>query len=172
MKKMNYEELKSLYHNGKKDFSDLDFEGWLSNEEFSRVDFSRSSFAQPDPGDSSIEEVDFNGSNLFEANFSKVVFESVSFEKTNLEKANFKEAVFACVEFYGANLQGAQFQGSIAEEAQFGKTNLSNADLSDADFEGAFYLSEATLSGAKYNSNTVFPEDFDPESHGMVKKEE
>ena len=56
-------------------------------------------------------------------------------------------------------------------EADLHRTDLSEADLQGANLSGA-NLSEADLREARYDSDTKFPEGFDPEAAGMVLVED
>ena len=60
----------------------------------------------------------------------------------------------------------------IRPETQCSKFALNEADLSDTDLRGADLrgadLSQADLKGARYNKNTRFPEDFDPDNAWMM----
>ena len=60
---------------------------------------------------------------------------------------NFKKADLSEINFMGADLREADLSGA----------NLALADLSGAD-----------LSGAKYNKQTQFPDNFNPNKHGMI----
>ena len=56
-----------------------------------------------------------------------------------------------------ANLGGADLRNARLNGADLKGSNLRLADLSGADLEGV-----------KYNSNTLWPEGFDPRSRGAV----
>ena len=82
------------------------------------------------------------GCNLYQADLR-----GNSLKRANFERANLREA----------NLQGSDLQGAYLERA-----NLEGANLKDAILEGAY------LKRSVYNSDTVFPEGFSPESRGMI----
>jgi hypothetical protein len=64
-----------------------------------------------------------------------------------------------------------QCSGADLREADLHRTDLSEADLQGANLSGA-NLSEADLREARYDSDTKFPEGFDPEAAGMVLVED
>ncbi len=89
--------------------------------------------------------------NLEEAILTEYDLSEVSLNKTNLSNAvlvrtNFSQAYLLDVNFQGALLQGANLQGAALFRADF-----SEARLTDANLKGAFYDTE-----------TLWPEGFDP----------
>ena len=80
-------------------------------------------------------------------NLYQVDLRGSNLKRANLERANLREA----------NLQGSDLQGAYLERA-----NLEGANLKDAILEGAY------LKGSIYNSDTIFPEGFSPESREMT----
>jgi uncharacterized protein YjbI with pentapeptide repeats len=114
----------------------------LSGADLRSVDLGRTNL-----GGANLSEADLSGSNLYRA----LLF------NTNLSGANLSEANLRRTQLYKANLSRA---------------NLSGADLSEARLYGA-NLSEANLSGvglskARYDSDTGWPEGFDPSGHGAI----
>jgi len=97
--------------------------------------------------------VNLSNMNLKGINLKESFLEQASFKKSHLENANFYKAVL-----YDANLEGAFLNGADLRESDLKYANLTNADL-----EGV------QLHGARYNSQTKFPENFDPEAHKMVE---
>ena len=61
-----------------------------------------------------------------------------------------------------ANLAGISLDEADQSAANLHETELSKANLSEANLSGD------NMTGAKYNKNTRFPEDFDPETERMV----
>ena len=66
----------------------------------------------------------------------------------------------------GAYLQNADLRNAQLQNANLEYVNLQRADLRGANLKGANVL-EAKFEGAQYNAQTIFPDDFDPEKHGM-----
>lgn len=114
--------------------------------------------------ESNLTNVNFTGANLSRANIKEAIVTGTVFENADCSNANMKE-----LEFLNNNLKECNLKGANLKEADLTGVNLSKADLSGA------YLSEATLDninleGAVYDKVTLFPPDFDPVSHGAVKK--
>ncbi len=72
-----------------------------------------------------------------------------------------------------AGLSGADLTGATLVGANLTRANLSGAVLWKADLSGANLrrakLSQSNLALATYDSQTVFPEGFNPEKHSMRK---
>ena len=90
-----------------------------------------------------LPEYDLSGASLNGSNLSEAV----------LVRTNFRQAYLLDVNFQGALLQQANFQGAALFRA-----NFSEANITDAKFKGAFY-----------DSNTIWPEGFDPVAAGAIK---
>ncbi|MBD2211215.1 pentapeptide repeat-containing protein [Nostoc linckia FACHB-104] len=131
----------------------------------------------------------FEGENFCEnTNFLTVI--SHENRKIYLHGANLKGAIFkylnlsSKVEFQGANLRKANFQSAILRGVQFQGTDLKDAtlqyaDLHESSFTGA-KLHGANLKGCKdshtadwsqaeYDLKTQFPDDFNPDEHGLIQ---
>lgn len=67
----------------------------------------------------------------------------------------------------GANLTGARLEHANLTRASLLGANLTDARLQDADLTDAV-LEGATLSEARANSNTRWPEGFDPQAAGVL----
>ena len=94
-------------------------------------------------------------------------------------RRNNKGEDYASCRFKVKDLKGANLWYADLEYANLECANLSEANLWYADLEGASLtnanlkgavLRGANLLGAFYNDETTFPEDFDPEQCGMVKR--
>jgi hypothetical protein len=81
--------------------------------------------------------------------------------------------------FVQANLVNANFRGCNLKTANFGNTNLEGVDFSGVNLEGAIFygadlsnaiLKDAKLKGAKYCSETKFPDNFEPDIAGMEEQ--
>ena len=62
-----------------------------------------------------------------------------------------------------ADLRYADLSNAYLSFAYLSNADLSNADLRDANLYGAYVRDD------KYNSETKFPEGFNPEEHDMIK---
>ena len=101
----------------------------------------------------------FKVKDLKDADLRGADLEGAGLEGANLECANLSEANLSEANLWYADLEYANLRGA----------NLRGADLEDADLTGA-NLRGANLTGALYNDETIFPEGFDPEQCGMVKR--
>lgn len=88
-------------------------------------------------------------------------------EEANLSEANLSLAALHLANLGGANLQntnflGAKLVGANLSYANLRSANLINAVLLDVNWNGA------VTEGALYSEDTVFDEDVDPDSMGMI----
>lgn len=101
---------------------------------------------------------------------------------SDLPSACLSHADLRWTNFRGADLQSAKLTGSILWGAILTNANLTGADISHADFTGVDLVganltavkAEGTcFVGARYSSETLFPENFgDPEKKGLVSLNE
>jgi len=91
--------------------------------------------------------------------------------RANLSGATLIDADLSGATLFDANLSGANLIGATLINAYLSDANLSGATLYRAVLIDA-YLSDATLIDAKYNSKTVWPDDFDPSESGAVFQQE
>jgi len=113
----------------------------------------------------------FRKANLFDANFAGALPFNANFSKAYLYRADLSKMTLLGVNLRGAelryaNLTGADFSGAKIRGADFTGANLAEADLRSSNLRRV-----ASLNGAKYTAETLFPKDFDPQEHGMVLKE-
>ena len=66
------------------------------------------------------------------------------------------------IDLYGADLAGALLEGADLAHANLADANLADANLNHAN------LRNANLHNAKYNTDTKWPEGFDPQAHGAI----
>ncbi|MGD1921594.1 MAG: pentapeptide repeat-containing protein, partial [Pleurocapsa sp.] len=88
----------------------------------------------------------------------------INLSKANLAQANFNQSILNQANFSEACLEKACLIGAVLIEANLTKANLSGANLLRAN------LSNANLKGAIYDSETIFPADFDPARRGMLNQ--
>ena len=120
--------------------------------------------------DSLLEGTDFVEANIEEANFEKAFLKKAFFTEATLKGANFCHASIVEVSFLKANLENVNFVGAYLEEVDAIIAEPIGANFQDAKLL-SILLEDATLTGAKYNSKTIFPEGFKPEDHGMIKSD-
>lgn len=96
---------------------------------------------------SNLEQINLSGSNLIEVNWSNC----------NLNRANLE----------GAYLGLSNFQNCCLSSVNFQQANLENANLKGANLHRA-NLKNACLTGAVYDSTTIFDPNFTPQTAGMI----
>ncbi|WP_295170563.1 pentapeptide repeat-containing protein [Ruminococcus sp.] len=122
----------------------------------------------------------FDGADLNNAIFDNAVLSNSNMLGAELNEADLLFADLIDANLYGAELVNADLRYSYLWNANLREADLQYADLREADLRGADLrdtnLEEAILDGAKYciikNSETLFPEDFDPKSHNMIEVDE
>ena len=97
----------------------------------------------------------------------------LEYMKNFLESADLSDVSLMYADLSGANLKDADLKGANLRYASLGQADLSGADLKFAylpnailestNFRNAINLNKANLIGATYNSETVFPDEFDQE---------
>jgi hypothetical protein len=87
----------------------------------------------------------------------------------NLSGANLREANLDDANLWGTNLEGADLRRASFRGADLREANLQHADLRGADLSCARHLTEAKLTGARYDRCTRWPEGFVPLQRGAVK---
>ena len=105
-----------------------------------------------------------------EANFQKANLMGTNLKNADLQSADFEAATMNGVSLINANLEAANLQRCDLNWADLRQANLEGADLSNADLAWANLcdtdLSRSKLTGARYNSQTKWPEGFVPEAAG------
>jgi uncharacterized protein YjbI with pentapeptide repeats len=116
---------------------------------------------------------------LTEANLTGTDLSGAKLSEANLTGANLTGATLSGADLSGTDLTGANLTGAnLSEMERFaGLPNLSGADLTEADLSGANFggadlggarLKDANLAAVIYDSDTTWPEDFDPEAEGAT----
>ena len=106
--------------------------------------------------DATLENGDFTNADLYGANLYGATLESCSFVNADLRWSTFFEACF-----HNCDMRGARF--GISEIG--GPTWVMQVDFSGSNLDGADFT------GAVYDDQTVFPEDFDPAQRGLVHRD-
>lgn len=87
--------------------------------------------------------------------------------KGNLLGADLRGAILIRANLNRANLEGANLSGANLEGADLTRANLSKVNLTEANLSKT-NLTNATLIGTTYDSQTIFPHDFNPDAVGMI----
>ncbi|MBD2597792.1 pentapeptide repeat-containing protein [Nostoc spongiaeforme FACHB-130] len=156
----------------------------LERSSFYAVDLSNATLEKVILSQSSLGDVKLDMANLSEADLSSTYIHNCNFNNANLSRAKLIKAELWGVQFENVNLSNSNFS-----EAKLENCNLSGADLRGADLSKAsltlpeslnklklfgFDIQQmfgANMTGAYYNKNTKFPDDFNPKLLGMVYKE-
>ena len=126
---------------------------FLDGHDLRRADFSGQQLEGIDFSDCDLREADLSGADLywafaFRANFGDAILRNARLSGANLVQASFRNA----------DLRGAR----ISYDNLGGGPNLVGADFSRALLDGA------GLDGCEYDDTTIFPDGFDPATHGMT----
>lgn len=155
----------------------------LSEATLVRTDFSNSQMGNVILSDANLQEATLTGSFLPLAQLQRAALVDAvlngadiggaQLNQADLTRVNAPDVVAINTNFRGATLNDSIFIGARLNEADFTNANMGGADFTDAkfinaDLRDANNLAGATLTGAEYNSNTRFPNGFDPDAAGMV----
>lgn len=113
-----------------------------------------------------LSRADLRGAFLSGVNLRDVaLLNGADLSNAYLNGANLRDAILSEAKLNGAILHDAFLLG-----ADLRRANLSEADLAGANLHNAF-LFGVNLQGTKYNSQTIWPENFNPIDFGAVKEE-
>jgi uncharacterized protein YjbI with pentapeptide repeats len=131
----------------------------------------QSNLARANLANACLERAILNETNLTRANLSEADLRSAQLcsallGRANLSKADFRKANLRKAELIRADLRGADLRKATLEN-----TKLNGADLRETDLRGTKFgetdLSGAKLDGARYDTQTVWPEGFDASKAGL-----
>lgn len=126
------------------------------------IDLSAAYLGSADLHGADLRKADLRSAGLIEADLSRTDLSGANLRqadlvKVNLSGASLTDANISDTELRSANLSDADLSGADLSEARLYETNLLGADLN-----------EAILTGAKYDSLTIWPDGFNPEKAGAV----
>lgn len=163
----------------------------LSNANLRGADLTATTLSKAD-----LSEADLAKANLSAADLSGAILHGTTLSEANLSGANLsmvadpiganlREANLTGADLTGADLGQADLNGAILKWARLGEADLRGADLSGANLKLAVLfktdlrkadlcgtdlsgtkLHETDLREARYDSETRWPDDFDPEASG------
>jgi uncharacterized protein YjbI with pentapeptide repeats len=113
-----------------------------------------------------LSEADLTGANLNRSTLS-----AAKLRDADLTNANLSEADLSMADLHRANLRGADLKKANIRQADLSEADLRGADLSETDLEddpAVDIIFPGNLTGAKYNSSTIWPDNFDPKQWGAV----
>jgi phosphoribosylglycinamide formyltransferase-1 len=132
------------------------------NADVEEVDLRRANFAHCEVevlvlSDADLRGADFTGADLY----------WTYMYRSNCEGSTFRGARLAGVALEEANLRGVDFRDAyLSYDNLGGATSVEDSDLTGAQLDGA------DLRGCRYSTQTIFPDGFDPDRSGMVRREE
>lgn len=170
------------------DLTKVQWEGAdLQGANLEGVDLYTANLAQADLMNSKLGGARFWGANLTEAKLTGANLAKVRFAGADLTGAYLFRANLEGVDLWGATLTGARLReanlartnlsGASLEKAHLWYTDLTEADLRNVDLTEAqlnhanlsgTYLQRTNLQGAKYTTDTIWPEGFDPIAAGAI----
>ncbi len=109
-------------------------------------------------------DLNMHKANLQKANLSHAFLSIVNLTEADLKGANLNNAEIFETDFTGADLRGSLLGFRALGRVTMGNTNLCGADLHDINNISGVYV----WKGAKYNSATLWPKNFDPVKQGAV----
>lgn len=126
--------------------------------------------------DENLNFADLRGADLRGANLSGAPFFGANPRQACDRAGTAHVALLGEAKLHGADLRGTDLRRLDLTELNFsgaklGEACLRYADLGGADLRRALGLRHAFLSGAKYDSNTRWPSDFDPAAAGARKSD-
>lgn len=127
-------------------------DGSLRGAYLIRANLSGARLTEANLSGAALIRADLRGANLYGANLTRAYLSFDNLSKANLRRANLTGAKLIRADLRGANLTGADLT----------ETTLRGANLTETD------LTETDLSGAKYNKETEWPDDFDPQAARAV----
>jgi uncharacterized protein YjbI with pentapeptide repeats len=113
-----------------------------------------------------LSEVDLTGANLNGSTLIAAKLCDADLTNTNLSGADLSMA-----DLHGAKLKGADLKKANIRQADMSEADLRGVDLSETDLEDdptVDIIFPGNLTGAKYNSSTIWPDNFDPKQWGAV----
>ncbi|BAU64955.1 pentapeptide repeat protein [Stanieria sp. NIES-3757] len=156
--KITVKELKQRYESGQKNFEEISLiGGYLQGVDLRYINLKNSDLSNSDLSDAILYGANLEGANL---NRTKL-------NGTKLPGAFLANATIVCGNLSDADLRDTDLENVSLDAATLKKTILEGADLSGAYLVGV-ELQKASLSGAYFNNNTCFPENFDPLNQKML----
>jgi uncharacterized protein YjbI with pentapeptide repeats len=112
-----------------------------------------------------LEIIHFDGSDLQGSDFTGADLYGAILMDSNFDHCVFRDADLRCAHMYKVSFRHADMRGVRFSLDQMGGALV----LSAVDFSGA-NLDGADFTGAVYDSETIFPEGFNPEERGLRPK--
>lgn len=129
---------------------------------------------------SDLVEANFQGARLYSVNMKWAILQRANLTNADLSFSNLSDADLTNIVLAGANLFHTIFVRAHMEVADLKDADLRDADLEGADLFGADLrganlknanLKQTLLKTARYNSKTIFPNEFNPTEAEMIEVE-
>ena len=130
-----------------------------------KVLFARKNFSGEDLADARLQGLDFRGCLM-----GGVILDEADLTGANMEGCELYWSILFNTNFTRANLAHAKLNGASLDGANFTNANLCGADFGNYGSGRATNLTGANFTNATYDDTTVFPVNFDPISHKMVRE--
>lgn len=155
------------------DLSDADFSGVnLSGVFLDGVNLSGINLSKANLNGAYFYECDLSKANLNGVELIGASITSSNLTLTKLIGATLIEASLKGTKLAWANLEGATLSSVDMRKTDFSGVNLKNTTITDSSLCGATLtvgIKDAKFRDNRYDEETKFPDDFDPELHGMLK---
>jgi uncharacterized protein YjbI with pentapeptide repeats len=115
----------------------------------------------------SLDNADMKMLNLRGLSAEGLVAYDADFSGAILERADLYWAILFGSNFTDANLRNAILCGADLKRVNFTRADLRSANLGKDNLNGDTDVQDAVFTDAVYNSQTIFPDGFDPLAHGM-----
>ena len=117
--------------------------------------------------------VDLAGAILNQANFSNANLTEAKLLGTKSRNTNFTNSDLTLVELFLTDLAGANLFQANLTKAKLSFANLAEANFTEANLCGTDLrcarIHRTVFRGAKYDDETQFPDNFNPQKHGLKK---
>ncbi|OQX65059.1 MAG: hypothetical protein B6I38_05410 [Anaerolineaceae bacterium 4572_5.1] len=137
------------------------FDGSLKGTRLNQANLERAGLIGAELQDARLLRTNLYGAYLMGANLTGAWLVFANLEEANLTGASLKTANLHGANLTSANLQEANLTGANLKGANLSKANLHQACVSRVDLSGA-NLTGALLYKTTFNSDTKWPNDFDP----------
>lgn len=163
-----------------KDFTE---KGVVSRKDFSNESFPNANFEKVECVSTNFIDCNLKGANFKDADLRGAFFNRANLSEADLRGADLEGAVFNATNLRGANLEGQKFKTPTFMYLDLRGANLKNTSaygniymcsFVDADLCGADLSKikdgnkKSKFTGAKYDKDTIWPEDIDPKEVGAV----
>ena len=139
----------------------------LRESSLKNADLRQTDLRQADLCWADMSQSDLRNANLAQANLMGAILQGADLSSADLTNAILNGVMFTGAKLVKAILTSADLNWANLAHADLTDTDLSNAKLCWADLSEA-NLTNATLKDATYNSHTLWPAQFSPESAGCI----